>query len=74
MYFCVFLRFSGGLVVGQQAKVVRQHTGLNVGAYYGEMNVDAWKPETWEAELEKKEVVHSPFALKLFSKHEVCAL
>jgi len=49
------------LVVGQQAKVVKQDTDLKVGTYYGEMNIDAWKSETWEAELEKNELLHSPF-------------
>jgi endoribonuclease Dicer len=46
-----------GLMVGQQAKVIREYTDLKVGTYYGEMNVDAWKSETWETELEKIEVI-----------------
>lgn len=43
--------------MGQQAKVIRRCTDLKVGTYYGEMNVDAWKSETWETEVEKIEVI-----------------
>ena len=46
----------------QQAKVVGKHTDLKVGSYTGDMNVDAWKLQTWEQEMEKCEVC-------LFSLH-----
>lgn len=44
-------------MVNQQAEVVRRCTDLKVGTYYGDMNVDAWELEAWEAELEKNEVI-----------------
>lgn len=33
----------------QQARVIRQHTHLSVGRYYGEMNIDMWSSENWKA-------------------------
>jgi len=43
-------------LVHQQAKVIGEHTDLKVGSYTGDMNVDAWKLQTWEQEMEKCEV------------------
>ncbi|KAG0565599.1 hypothetical protein KC19_7G000600 [Ceratodon purpureus] len=56
-------------LVRQQAKVIRRCTDLKVGTYYGEMNVDAWKFETWETELEKIEVFVMTPAILLQNLH-----
>lgn len=40
----------------QQAEVIRVHTDLRVGHYYGDMGVDFWKAERWAEEIEKNQV------------------
>uniref|UniRef100_T1J619 Dicer-2 n=1 Tax=Strigamia maritima TaxID=126957 RepID=T1J619_STRMM len=44
-------------LVAQQATVIRQHTGLQVGHYTGADNVDAWDLDVWKREFEKNEVL-----------------
>ena len=44
-------------LVEQQAKYIQNHTLLDVGHYYGEMNVDAWPKERWMSELSKHHVL-----------------
>ncbi|GAQ87876.1 hypothetical protein KFL_003840065 [Klebsormidium nitens] len=44
-------------LVHQQAEVIRVHTDLRVGHYYGDMGVDFWKAERWAEEMEKNQVL-----------------
>ncbi|KAL2653060.1 hypothetical protein R1flu_021188 [Riccia fluitans] len=44
-------------LVKQQAGVISMHTDLKVGDYYGSLGVDTWKPEKWEEEVSKHEVL-----------------
>ena len=44
-------------LVRQQAEYIRAHTLLDVGHYYGDMNVDAWPKEKWVEELSKNHVL-----------------
>ena len=41
----------------QQAEVVKMHTDLKVGMYWGEMGVDFWNGATWDVEMQKHEVI-----------------
>ncbi|KAG6758162.1 hypothetical protein POTOM_038498 [Populus tomentosa] len=44
-------------LVRQQAGVVRMHTDLNVGMYWGDMGIDFWHAATWKQEIDKHEVL-----------------
>ena len=44
------------LITDQQAEVIKAHTDLKVGKYWGDMGVDFWDAATWNQELEKREV------------------
>ncbi|PIA63179.1 hypothetical protein AQUCO_00200892v1 [Aquilegia coerulea] len=44
-------------LVNQQAGVVKMHTDLEVGKYWGELGVDFWDADTWKKELAKYEVL-----------------
>ena len=52
----VFLVSSVALV-DQQARHIRQTTGLSVGSYCGADGVDAWSPEKWREEVEGHQVL-----------------
>ena len=41
----------------QQASVLREHTGLEVGGYVGSMGVDFWKEKDWKHQLAKQQVM-----------------
>ncbi|XP_047150394.1 endoribonuclease Dicer homolog 2-like isoform X1 [Vigna umbellata] len=45
------------VLVSQQAEVVKMHTDLKVGTYWGDMGVDYWDGATWKQETEKHEVL-----------------
>ncbi|KOM37874.1 hypothetical protein LR48_Vigan03g125600 [Vigna angularis] len=45
------------VLVAQQAEVVKMHTDLKVGVYWGEMGVDFWDAATWKQEMDKHEVL-----------------
>lgn len=45
------------VLVTQQAEVIKTHTDLKVGKYWGEMGVDFWDAATWNQELENHEVL-----------------
>ena len=45
----------------QQAEVIRERTGYQVGHYCGEMGQDFWDVRRWQREFETKQV-----AFKLF--------
>ncbi|KAK7263739.1 hypothetical protein RJT34_31335 [Clitoria ternatea] len=45
------------VLVHQQAEVLRMHTDLKVGMYWGAMGVDHWQGATWEQEIDKYEVL-----------------
>ncbi|KAH6801617.1 dicer-like 2 [Perilla frutescens var. frutescens] len=55
-YVAVFL-VPTVVLVTQQSGVVKTHTDLKVGHYYGEMGVDYWDDATWKKELDKHEVL-----------------
>ncbi|KAF5180350.1 Endoribonuclease dicer-like protein [Thalictrum thalictroides] len=44
-------------LVNQQSEVVKLHTDLKVGKYWGELGVDFWDANTWKNELAKYEVL-----------------
>ncbi|ERN08097.1 endoribonuclease Dicer homolog 1 [Amborella trichopoda] len=44
-------------LVYQQAEVIREGTGYNVGHYCGEMGQDFWDARRWQREFESKEVL-----------------
>ncbi|GKV45609.1 hypothetical protein SLEP1_g52673 [Rubroshorea leprosula] len=54
--FTVFL-VPQVVLVKQQAQVVRMHTDLSVGEYWGELGVDFWDAATWQREIDKHEVL-----------------
>uniref|UniRef100_A0A0E0D399 Uncharacterized protein n=1 Tax=Oryza meridionalis TaxID=40149 RepID=A0A0E0D399_9ORYZ len=54
--FAVFL-VPTVVLVGQQARVVEQHTDLVVKQFYGDMGVDFWDAATWRSQLEDGEVL-----------------
>lgn len=41
---------------GQQSRVVKIHTDLKVGEYYGAKNVDNWGSAEWETQISDVEV------------------
>ncbi|KAK7303573.1 hypothetical protein RJT34_14482 [Clitoria ternatea] len=45
------------VLVRQQAEVLRMHTDLKVGMYWGAMGVDHWQGAIWEQEIDKYEVL-----------------
>lgn len=55
-YIAVFL-VPTVVLVTQQAEVIKMHTDLKVGKYWGDMGVDFWDADTWNKELEKHEVL-----------------
>ncbi|XP_012441319.1 endoribonuclease Dicer homolog 2 [Gossypium raimondii] len=55
-FFAVFL-VPKVVLVKQQADAVEMHTDLNVGKYWGDMQVDFWDGEKWKQELDKYEVL-----------------
>ncbi|KAJ4773845.1 Endoribonuclease Dicer [Rhynchospora pubera] len=44
-------------LVYQQAEVIRERTGFNVGHYCGEMGQDFWDSKRWQREFESKQVL-----------------
>nr|GEV47561.1 endoribonuclease Dicer homolog 1 [Tanacetum cinerariifolium] len=44
-------------LVYQQAEVIREQTGYQVGHYCGEMGQDFWDARRWQREFEKKQVL-----------------
>ncbi|XP_057867129.2 endoribonuclease Dicer homolog 2 isoform X2 [Cryptomeria japonica] len=44
------------ILVRQQAEVLKMHTDLKVGQYWGDMGVDFWDSRKWKKELETHEV------------------
>lgn len=44
-------------LVYQQAEVIREQTGYNVGHYCGEMGQDFWDTRRWQREFETKQVL-----------------
>lgn len=65
-FFAVFL-VPKVVLVTQQAQVVRTHTDLIVGQYWGEMGIDYWRAADWEKEIEKHEVLVMTPAILLAS-------
>ncbi|OWM72300.1 hypothetical protein CDL15_Pgr018185 [Punica granatum] len=55
-YIAVFL-VPKVVLVSQQAEVLKMHTDLKVGMYWGEMGVDFWNAALWRQEIEKHEVL-----------------
>ena len=57
----------------QQAEVIRERTGYQVGHYCGEMGQDFWDARRWQREFETKQVrapfckhiIHHVYLLKL---------
>ncbi|TYI97490.1 hypothetical protein E1A91_D01G147100v1 [Gossypium mustelinum] len=45
------------VLVEQQADAVEMHTDLNVGRYWGDMEVDFWDDAKWKQEIDKYEVL-----------------
>ncbi|KAK9292106.1 hypothetical protein L1049_020064 [Liquidambar formosana] len=45
------------VLVSQQAEVVKMHTDLKVGMYWGDMGIDYWDAGRWSEELGKHEVL-----------------
>lgn len=45
------------ILVQQQARVIRIHTDLNVGEYYGSKNVDTWSRAEWQTQIAEVEVM-----------------
>ena len=43
----------------QQAEVIRERTGYQVGHYCGEMGQDFWDARRWQREFETKQVLES---------------
>lgn len=41
----------------QQAEVIRERTGYQVGHYCGEMGQDFWDARRWQREFESKQVI-----------------
>ena len=44
-------------LVAQQAEYIEKHTPLNVGKYWGEMGVDSWSADKWDAEFSHHNVL-----------------
>ncbi|XVF44119.1 hypothetical protein PTKIN_Ptkin02bG0094800 [Pterospermum kingtungense] len=55
-FYAVFL-VPQVVLVKQQADAVEMHTDLNVGKYWGDMEVDFWDGVKWKKEIEKYEVL-----------------
>ncbi|XWS68903.1 hypothetical protein CRYUN_Cryun04dG0133700 [Craigia yunnanensis] len=55
-FYAVFL-VPQVVLVKQQADAVQMHTDLNVGKYWGDMEVDFWDGAKWKQEIEKYEVL-----------------
>ncbi|KAL2941463.1 Endoribonuclease Dicer-like protein 2 [Bienertia sinuspersici] len=55
-YIAVFL-VPTVVLVTQQAEVIKMHTDLKVGKYWGDMGVDFWDAATWQKELDEHEVL-----------------
>ncbi|XP_021282374.1 endoribonuclease Dicer homolog 2 isoform X1 [Herrania umbratica] len=55
--FCAVFLVPQVVLVKQQADAVEMHTDLNVGKYWGEMDVDFWDAAKWKQEIEKYEVL-----------------
>ncbi|XVE75158.1 hypothetical protein DITRI_Ditri12bG0072900 [Diplodiscus trichospermus] len=55
-FYAVFL-VPQVVLVKQQADAVQMHTDLNVGKYWGEMEVDFWDGAKWKQEIQKYEVL-----------------
>ncbi|CAJ1794964.1 unnamed protein product [Sphenostylis stenocarpa] len=63
------------VLVSQQAEVVKMHTDLKVGLYWGDMGVDYWDAATWKQEMEKHEVlVMTPVILLNCLRHSFVKL
>ena len=45
-----------GIVVLQQADVLRKHTSLRVSHFCGDMNVDYWDRRRWGKELQEQDI------------------
>jgi len=60
------------VILSQQSRVVKIHTDLKVGEYYGAKNVDNWGTAEWETQISDVEVRSSTttvsilFLLKLW--------
>jgi endoribonuclease Dicer len=54
--FAVFL-VPTVMLVGQQARAIQAHTDLRIAQFYGEMGVDIWSVDTWQAAVEGAEVL-----------------
>lgn len=46
----------------QQAEVIRERTGYQVGHYCGEMGQDFWDARRWQREFETKQVFFEVFS------------
>ncbi|KAI4342145.1 hypothetical protein MLD38_026801 [Melastoma candidum] len=63
------------VLVSQQADVIRSHTDLRVGMYWGDMQIDFWDIHIWRGECEKFEVlVMTPAILLNCLRHSFFSL
>ncbi|XP_052735388.1 endoribonuclease Dicer homolog 2 isoform X6 [Vigna angularis] len=63
------------VLVSQQSEVVKKHTDLKVGTYWGAMGVDFWDAAMWKQEVEKHEVlVMTPAILLSCLRHSFLKL
>lgn len=58
MFMVTFL-----LVKFQQAEVIRERTGFQVGHYCGEMGQDFWDTRRWQREFDTKQVCFTVFVI-----------
>ncbi|XP_077537077.1 endoribonuclease Dicer-S-like isoform X2 [Haemaphysalis longicornis] len=62
-------------LVVQQQKAIKDQTDLRVGGYVGDMNVDNWSAEHWNAEFVQSQVlVMTPDVFRLIIQHGFLAL
>ncbi|KAG8503299.1 hypothetical protein CXB51_001265 [Gossypium anomalum] len=55
------------VLVEQQADAVEMHTDLNVGKYWGDMEVDFWDDAKWQQEIDKYEIWYMSAAITFLS-------
>ncbi|PNY11877.1 endoribonuclease dicer 2-like protein, partial [Trifolium pratense] len=73
-YIAVFL-VPKVVLITQQAEVLRNHTDLNIGMYWGNMGRDCWDENMWKEEMQKHEVlVMTPAILLSCLRHSFIKL
>jgi endoribonuclease Dicer len=60
------------LVKFQQAEVIRERTGFQVGHYCGEMGQDFWDTRRWQREFDTKQVCFTVFVIRSWNIWFTC--